>query len=238
MADVFAAERIIWVEGETEELVFPFLYRELEGPLPPGTVFTSVLATGDFFGGKKRTKQLVYQIYNRLSSAVATLPIAVAFGFDTETLTEAQTAEMVGESQGKLTFLPRRHLECYLLDVDAIAARIRAKDPGSSATAESVEAELIRLGADRRYGPGWKGSLADEGWLARCDAANLIDQTMRNISEERVRFEKTKDALELVRHILQREVGQLQPLGDYVRSLVNRVGKSTMGSAPDPESSN
>ncbi|PBN42590.1 hypothetical protein SxD43FB_15180 [Sphingobium sp. D43FB] len=109
MADVFAADRVIWVEGETEETLFPYLYRETVGPVPRGTIFTTVAATGDF-GAKRRDKKIVYEAYSRLSSAVATLPVKVIFGFDTEMLADLEKADMVRESRGRLRFLPRRHL--------------------------------------------------------------------------------------------------------------------------------
>jgi hypothetical protein len=34
MTDVFGAERIIWVEGQTEAICFPYIYTSLCGPLP------------------------------------------------------------------------------------------------------------------------------------------------------------------------------------------------------------
>lgn len=65
MADVFAAERVIWVEGPTEELSFPYLYQQMSGePLPRGTIITSVAKTGDF--NRKRDRAIVYEVYDRL----------------------------------------------------------------------------------------------------------------------------------------------------------------------------
>ena len=87
MADVFAADRIIWVEGPTEELCFRCVYEWFEEALPRGTVITSVAATGDF-NAKRRDAEIVYEVYERLSTAVATLVVSVAFSFDSEKLTE------------------------------------------------------------------------------------------------------------------------------------------------------
>ena len=68
MADVFAADNVIWVEGPTEELCFPLVYsHSTNTTLPPGTAFISVVATGDL-SRKKRDRQLVGEIYERLSS--------------------------------------------------------------------------------------------------------------------------------------------------------------------------
>ena len=101
MADVFAADRVIWVEGPTEEICFPYLYQALSGrPLPRGTIITSVAATGDF--NRKRDREIVYEVYRRLSSAAATLVVATVFSFDTEELSDTEKGGMVKESNGRL----------------------------------------------------------------------------------------------------------------------------------------
>lgn len=225
MADVFAAERVIWVEGPTEELSFPYLYQKLNGePVPRGTVFTSVTATGDF--NRKRDRALVYEVYSRLSSAAATLVVAVIFSFDAEELSDDEKESMVRDSGQRLKFLPRRHIECYLLDPIAVAAMIVAKDPQSveTATPEAVSDLLKELATDRSFTIAeWQGDLADQAWLSKVDAANLISQVTRRLSEERATFNKKEDSLSLLQDILLRTPDQLQPLYDYVRNLVGAV---------------
>jgi energy-coupling factor transporter ATP-binding protein EcfA2 len=225
MADVFAAERVIWVEGQTEELCFPYLYQTLIGPLPRGTIFTSVAATGDF-NTKKRDRAIVYEVYNRLSTAAATLVVSVAFSFDTEKLTDSDKAEMRREARGLLHFLPRRHLECYLIDPVAIAAFIISKDPASAETVTpaAVEAAFQAAAELRPLSiPEWTGDIANDPWLARVDAANLIDSVCGALSEQRARFAKKDDSLFLLRHILEHDPARLAPLRDYVAGLVAAV---------------
>lgn len=223
MADVFAAERVIWVEGPTEELCFPYLYREMSGqPIPRGTIFTSVAATGDF--NRKRDRQIVYEVYSRLCRASATLVVSILFSFDTEELTEAEKVQMTRDAGGKLHFLPRRHIECYLLDAQAIAEMIAEKDEGSSVSAEAVEAKLRELAADKRFRvEAWNGDLHDAGWLAKVDAAKLIVHATDELSEQRASFTKKEDSLGLLQKILGRNPEQLSPLYDYVSSLVAGV---------------
>ena len=72
MTDVFGAERIIWVEGRTEELCFPFIYEAADGQLPRGLVVTAVVATGDF-NAKGKRGELVFQIYDRVTRAASLL---------------------------------------------------------------------------------------------------------------------------------------------------------------------
>ncbi|MBU4435016.1 MAG: hypothetical protein KKC14_11435, partial [Alphaproteobacteria bacterium] len=225
MSDVFAADRVIWVEGATEELCFPYIYQSLHGPLPKGTIITSVAATGDF-NTRRRDPEIVYEVYQRLSAAAATLVVAVAFSFDTEKLNAKDTAEMVRNSGGLLHFLPRRHFECYLIDAAAIAAFIESKDPASSgaATPEVVAAEIVAVAGEHPFKIAeWKHDILDPKWLAAVDAANLIGAVCAKISDSRAPFNKKDDSLFLVRHILEHNRDHIGPLGDYVRDLVVAV---------------
>lgn len=227
MADVFAADRVIWVEGPTEELCFPYIYQRLYGPLPKGTVITSVAATGDF-NTRRRDPAIVYEVYERLSAAAATLVVAVAFSFDTEQLTDADMAKMQRNSRGLLHFLPRRHFECYLVEPAAIAAFIASKDPGSSdtVTSEMVETEIVAMAAERPLMIAeWKGDIRDPNWLAAVDAAKLIVAICGKISDSRAPFSKKDDSLFLVRHILDHNADHLAPLGAYVRDLVESTSQ-------------
>ena len=192
MADVFAAERIIWVEGPTEELCFPYLYQRLIGPLPPGTIVTSVASTGDF-NTRKRDPAIVYEVYNRLSTATATLVVSVAFSFDSEKLTDPEKADMQCKAKGLLHFLPRRHLECYLVDPVAIAALIVSKDPASAETVTpgAVEHALQAAAAEHPlHVPEWNSDITDTNWLARVDAANLIARVCGTLSQQRRRSQR------------------------------------------------
>lgn len=225
MADVFAADRVIWVEGPTEEICFPYLYQAYGGQqLPKGTIITSVVATGDF--NRKRDRKIVYEIYRRLSSAAAALLVETVFSFDTEELSGGQKSAMVKEANGNLFFLPRRHLECYLVDPEAISNLIVTKDPASIgvATIEAVGEKLAEIASEQPFKiPEWKGDLADVNWLAKVDAANLIGRVTSVISEQRATFNKKEDSLALLKDMLARELESLKPLYDYVAKLVIAV---------------
>lgn len=225
MADVFAAERVIWVEGPTEELCFPYLYQNIVGSLPPGTIFTSVASTGDFHS-HKRDPRLVYEVYERLSGAVATLASSTIFSFDTEKLTENEKADMRQQSGGALNFLPRRHFECYLIDPSAIAKFIanRDRDSSRSVTAQEVEDSLMTAASDQRFCiPEWQGEITDTHWLARVNAAKLIAHVCQTLSDSRVVFNKNGDSLFLLQQILDRASSQISELAEYVSDLVKRL---------------
>lgn len=226
MADVFAADRIIWVEGPTEELCFPFLYQQVaRHAVPRGTLFTSVMATGDFLT-KKRDKKLIYEIYRRLSQVAVPLVVSVAFSFDSENLSEIEKSSMVNDSQGAMHFLPRRHIECYLIDPSSIAKFIADRDLESKSTVTEAMArrKLIDLGGTSRFKvSGWNNDLTNTTWSARVDAANLIAETCTQLSENRVTFNKKDDTLTLLQLVQDKNPEQIEELSHYVNGLVQAV---------------
>jgi len=221
MTDVFAANRVVWVEGQTEELCFPYLFKELIGALPQGLLMLSVAATGDFIA-KKRDRELVYDVYSRLSSASANLTVTVAFSFDAEELSEAEMDDMRRESKGLVHFLPRRHFECYLLDVEAITDFINSSPSGMvQVSATQVADKLRQLANSARFRPGaWTGDLENEEWLARVDAARLIDETVRDLTSQTITFSKD-DSLKLAKFLLSHKRAKLHGLSCYLQTLVH-----------------
>jgi predicted ATPase len=223
MADVFAAERVIWVEGPTEELCFPLLYTHATGePLPRGTIFTSVVATGDFVA-KKRDRELIYQIYRRLSSATTPLVQSVQFSFDSEELSDQEIEDTVRQSEGAVHFLPRRHIECFLINPEALADFVAARDLGADGPLEAgaVAARLAELAAENPFRiDAWVGDIASTAWQSRVDAAKLITRVCSDLSEGRVTFNKKDDTLTLLQLVMEIAPEQIAPLADYSRKLV------------------
>lgn len=227
MADVFAAERVIWVEGPTEELCFPLLYQIAAGQtLPRGTIFTSVVATGDFVS-KKRDRTLIYEIYQRLSGATTPLVQSVQFSFDSEELSDKEKADMERQSGGTVRFLPRRLIECYMINPDAITAFIVARDLGADAPVEagSVADQLTALASKEPFLIAeWTGDLASEAWQANVDAAKLIASACEDLSDARVTFNKKDDTLSLLQLVQGIAPEQIAPLATYVNELVEAAG--------------
>ncbi|QMW22518.1 ATP-dependent nuclease [Sandaracinobacteroides saxicola] len=228
MADVFAADQVVWVEGPTEELCFPYIYSIADGEaLPRGTAFTSVMATGDFMT-KRREKELIYQIYRRLTEAAVPLVVSAAFSFDSETLSDADKEQMQRDSDGKLHFLPRRHIECYLIDPESIATFVRDKElePTDEPAVQQVAACLKSLAASEHFKiPEWSGDINDAVWQSRVDAAKLIAETCAELSDQRVTFNKKRDTLTLLQLVHKNSPDQLKELVEYVRGLVSAVIK-------------
>ena len=224
--DVFSADRIIWIEGKTEELCFPYIYEQTRGPLPKGLKIIVIAATGDF-GTRLRTRQLVFDIYKRLGQAASPLVQSVMFSFDRETLSESEMSELQSEAGGRLHFLPRRHFECFLIEGQAIAEWICSEVPELAGTIDClvVELALKKYAGEAQYGAAtqWKGDLRDGEWLATVDAAKLIKKVCSDLTEHRLEFSKTTHSLALLKHRMKHDQSALKDLIDYVSIIVDRA---------------
>lgn len=224
IGDIFAADRVLWVEGRTEELCFPFLLNHWGLALPRGLIISPVVATGDFAGKKDLNRVLA--IYKRLSQVTLPLVRSVTFSFDSEDLGEAAQSDLTKRANGRLLFLPRRHLECYLLDPDAIAEFINKRDVDHEPIGRAVvEAEMLKRGGEGKYRAKhvWKGALTDEPWLREVDAAKLIAETITSLSAARVTFNKTTDTLELLESVANARPAALRGLQEYLKKLLDLV---------------
>lgn len=224
MTDVFAAEHIIWVDGDTEEVCFPLLL-EASGDRTKSVQFIAILHTGDFHD-KKISAEKVFKIYERLTSATAPVISKVAFNFDSDNLTDAKKNELNTRSNGRIHFLPRKNFESYLLDPPAIARVIveafKEHDPLDVTEMEALtRSTLLQLAAESRYGtPADPVSYSDAGWLDRVDGARVIADLFSKITQQKLEYRKTTHSVALVRDLLQNSPGQLDGLIQYVRELV------------------
>ncbi|EJZ22152.1 AAA family ATPase [Rhizobium sp. Pop5] len=225
MTDVFAADRVVWVEGPTEEKAFPYIFEETRDDSSSerrqkSPQFAAVVATGDFTA--KRTRpDLIFDIYDRLSNA-SVLSGAATFAFDAEELNHAQMEDLTRRAKGRLLFLPRRMFECYLLQPAAIASVMNASLDDAPASVEAIEGFLISEGGKVKYKAGeeWNGDFTNEKWLERVDAANLLSDLFSSLSDTRLTFSKRNHSFEILREILVADRAHVEGLIDFVRRLV------------------
>lgn len=232
MTDVFASDRVVWVEGPTEEKCFAYLFEQTReeskaGNLASAPQFTAVVATGDF--SRRARRDLVFEIYTRLSKAAISIESHATFAFDREELTEQQMDDLCRAGKGQVRFLPRRLFECYLLSPDAIARVINAELDEADAVSEGdVASLLMELAGDPLFDTQalWSGSFSDEAWLKQVDAANLLGEVFSRASNAKLTFQKRKHSFELMKDILERNADSLAELIDFVRKLAVPRGKA------------
>ncbi|WP_411196245.1 AAA family ATPase [Rhizobium sp.] len=226
MTDVFAADRVIWVEGPTEEAAFPYIFEQMRDDnsaeqREKSPQFTAVVATGDFTS--KRTRhELVFDIYSRLSGATAALAGAATFAFDAEELTPQQMVGLKKRANHRLLFLPRRMFECYLVHPGAIATVINSSLEDDPVSIADVEAFLRGNGGSPKYKAAktWNDDWYHEAWLKAVDAAMLIKDMFDRLSGARIAYNKRIHSFAIIKEILATEPGFADQLIEFVKELV------------------
>lgn len=201
MTDLHAKDRVLWVEGQTEELVFPELLRWSCPEIAAGTSVLRVERTGTF--SKKGVEPAeVVQLYERLSTSSALVPPMVCILLDGETLTKEKRNQIESSSKGKLRYLDRRMLENYLLHPTAVASTLA--ELGVAVDSEAV-ANLI-------------SNECEAADISALDAAAVLKSVFSNLSQSTLEFRKTRDVPTLVAWILEHDPEYLAPLRLCLRS--------------------
>ncbi|MFO1262125.1 MAG: AAA family ATPase [Rhodoferax sp.] len=108
MTDLHAKDRVLWVEGQTEELVFPELLRWSCPEIAAGTSVLRVERTGTF--SKKGVEPTeVVQLYERLSTSSALVPPMVCILLDGETLTKEKRDQIKASEVAPFSRTPYRY---------------------------------------------------------------------------------------------------------------------------------
>lgn len=114
VSDFFGFDRVLWVEGPTEENCLKLIWKDAAA----GTAILPVLHTGDF---ERRDADRILQIYTKLTAASALTPSAY-FLFDREERSDSALNDLRKRGQGRLEFIGKRMFENYLLNPRAIAS--------------------------------------------------------------------------------------------------------------------
>ena len=202
LADVFGADRVLWVEGATEEIVFPLLLHAF-GYSVTGTAIVGVKAVGDF----ERRHDLVVDLYHRVSS-FALLPAAVGFIFDAEARSADRKRDLERRSGGRVQFLPRPMFENYLLHPRAIASVLA--EACSAVVTDKTIAEWIAANWERfRLLPG---SVHEE-----CvSGAKLLERLFAELTQAQVEYRKTVHGFEITKSLLVMDPQHLKDLAEFI----------------------
>ena len=201
MTDLHAKDRVLWVEGQTEELVMPDLLRWACPEIAAGTSVLRVERTGTF-DKKSIDPAEVASIYERLSRSSALVPPMVCILLDGETRPKENRLKIETDSGGKLRFLDRRMLENYLLHAAALTATFAELEL-------NIEPEIVTNLLSAKIG---------SSDIAELDGASILKSVFSELSNSTLEFRKTRDVPALVSWILTNDPMHLQPLRDCLRA--------------------
>jgi energy-coupling factor transporter ATP-binding protein EcfA2 len=217
LADVFSSERIIWVEGPTEEICFKTLLRIANRSVPSGTAIIPLRTTGELNG---KHKKAFYEIYSKASQSGSLLPVEYCFSVDSEGLDEIAKADLNRQSGGKFCFLPRRLFENYLLHPQAISTLL--KDTGIPIEPQLVVNWLKEHGHRERYSTkDWDQNISNPEWLKKVHGASLLSDMFKSLTETKMEYRKVSHGAELFNWILANDPAHVEELCAYVYNLAS-----------------
>jgi hypothetical protein len=216
LADVFGYDRVLWVEGDTEEICFPIILRELTDQPLLGTAILRVQQTGDF---NRRDAKNVIAIYERLSQLEGGLvPPVIGFIFDKEDRSQKEMDDLKRQSHNRVHFTPKRLYESYLLNPSAIAA-VANSIKGFSR--RKINEQRVRQWIDEHkreakyYRPLKFPTANEETWTDSVHGALLLSDLFSELSKGLVQFDKKEHSPMLTEWVVKnapedlREISQL-----------------------------
>ncbi len=120
LTDLHGCDSVLWVEGETEEAIFPSLLRHFHAAEAEGIAVLPLHSTGDFESKKLKPRKVV-EIYRTLSESSFLAPPMVAIALDREGRKKSEIDQIESDCDGVAHFLLRPMFEDYLLNANAIS---------------------------------------------------------------------------------------------------------------------
>lgn len=215
--ELHGRDQVLWVEGQTEEIVFPSVLAHFCTAYAAGTAVLRVHDTGAF-ERKGFDPIKAVEIYTRLSTASALVPPMVAIVLDRETRSDDERDRLEKDRRGRLRFLPRRMLENFLLSSLAIAAVLNEHEMGCCTVDGAGEALLQVAGV----------ASVDELDLVRVDGAGVLADVFSKLTDARWEFKKTRDVPIMIDWLLANDVERLRPLGTWLADLLNEADATSL----------
>ncbi|WP_081083928.1 ATP-dependent nuclease [Burkholderia cepacia] len=227
LSDVYGADSILWVEGETEELTFPRIAKEIAGLDAVGVMMLKVSATGDFEGGKKVRPKMVFDTYTKISNSGALLPPAVGFIFDRESRTQKEMNDLEHDSKGTVHFLSRVCYENYILSPEAIS-HILSKSAGQEIPPSSIIDWINKNGTNpkfltEKFEQNQNENLHEcEAWLNVVHAPKILNGIFSEVPLNPEEYRKTVHSVEITNWLIDNSPEYLQPIADLLNEIMQR----------------
>jgi predicted ATPase len=228
-SDVFGYDRVIWVEGSTEEKCFPLIVERSQPLL--GTAILRVQNTGDTDQKDRDLVERIVSIYERLSSANNGLvPTTIDFIFDKENRLpeKLRQLEKLGFNIQKrqcVHFTSRRLYENYLLNPKAIQEVINEIDTDRTAglSLKEVKDWINENKYVCKYFKDKKPPQNTESWQNDIDGASfLCDLFSKLIQTPGIEYVKTIHSVRLTEWLLEHEPGNLKEVADLIQEIMEK----------------
>jgi hypothetical protein len=212
LSDFFRADALIWVEGPTERIAFPEIWRRLR---PGGKVieFVPVINTGDFETAKQKDRKRALEQYRRISDAGLVLVRQFAVILDRETKSDLDLEKEQTLYDGRVRRIRRRSFENYLFDFESLSI-VLTKEAGKEVSADAIGKWL-------RAETAIESHVDFDTSTAEVDAARLLTSLFDALA--RVPYQKTRHSVELTRLILDREPKRFEDIVIAIESVLDTM---------------
>jgi hypothetical protein len=214
LTDLHGCDKVLWVEGQTEEAVFPMLLKHFFAEQAQGIACLPLYATGDFESRRYEPKK-VASIYKTLSEGNFLAPPLVAIILDREMKSPNEIKTIESESQGIVQFLPKVMLEDYVLVTEAIASVLNEEE---SMSVEIVEVENALRNAlenpQLRLTPQNTKS-------TQVHAAKVLKSLFHELGT--IEYKKTFHGPKLFKWLIDNSPEKLDELKEFLRNILERT---------------
>lgn len=220
LSDVFGADSILWVEGATEEKVFPLILKSVLERSLMGISILGVLNVGDLEG---KHKELIIRIYKKLSEGQALIPPAIGFILDKEDRTQSEQEDITREGKGKVYFLPKRMYENYLIHSSAIIDIVNKLEMFSEQPIEKNEIEdWIKNNFQKNS--YYKDKLENPNdWLLYIHGANFLRDLFKYFSQNKYTYDKVRDGASLTLWLIENNPEALREVAELISAVLDQT---------------
>ncbi len=214
LSDVYGYDKILWVEGPTEQVCFPKIISKLYPGLAINIAVEHVRNTGNF---EKQYLETTIKLYQKLSGGDSYLiPPAIAYIFDKEGKKQQDIDDLarIGKKASKtkdvdiVHFIKPRLYENFILDNDAIAFSLNEYSShyglGENYSPEKINTWVESNKSNLKYWDKGKQDQADSAeWKENIHAAKLLEDLFGEFTDHKVSYQKTVDSVKLTEYLLE-----------------------------------
>jgi predicted ATPase len=232
-ADLWLADRVLWVEGPSEVSMFELLLDRVPESRPRATWIKPMPVAASLFT-RRNDEDMAFRFVNEVVEATRGSGLKMRFLFDRDERTDEQRERLRMASGNRADFLERRELENYLLDPDLIFESLSAVRAEHDARGqlkdeigpldiermrETLNDHLQQLGDPKLFPAGLRDGRAP---IEDVKGSEVLDRLWWDFA--RGRYDKARDGAALAALTNQRKPELLDPLADILRHLAGQGG--------------
>jgi AAA domain, putative AbiEii toxin, Type IV TA system/AAA domain len=221
-ADLWLVDRLLWVEGPTEQAVFEMLVASIMSEAECSTLRIRRMPEASRFAAKSHKQaEAAYRFCTQVASAIAPVAVQMLFVFDRDEKPPEFQERMKNISAHQAVFLPVRELENLFLDADLVHAGLAdlceqygIATPESVAVADKLNEIVGRYDSRELYpaGPPSEGES-----LSLIKGSRALAEVWWDLTE--AEYDKVRDGERLARASLASGAHKLKPLVEIVNNL-------------------